>query len=385
MEEVGMYPTFLRPLPLSSRVLFSVLRYFRWAHVAIISSEDDLWEATGLELASSLRTLGLPVSTVVTMEADKDGPRRALQKVREADRVRVVIMSMPSVLIGGESQHRLLTKALEMRMISRGYVFIPYDTLLYSLPYNNAHYHVLRNDSQIRRAYDGVITITMDSGERNFYEAFRDAQARNEIRSHTPPEQVSPFFGTIYNMMYYTAMAAEQARMKGGGRWVTGDKLPTGEGGFEFEGFNQPLQAGKNREGMLGRYVVLDHSGTHDYLYSTHALEAIHVTGRIGGLKYLGRSIHFAGSTPYTDSSCWFSPYFTCTGGTDGVTLLFLFLLLTLLAACVIHIFLRIKRGGKIGIGAFTIGGEGPTKVVLTLDDLVFINTKLSMRVSFSF
>lgn len=88
MDTGGMYSTFLRPLPLSSRVLFSVLRFFSWAHVAIISEETDLWEATGQELASSLRALGLPVNPVVTMESDKDGPRRALTKVRQADRVR---------------------------------------------------------------------------------------------------------------------------------------------------------------------------------------------------------------------------------------------------------------------------------------------------------
>lgn len=88
MKNGGMYPTYLHPLPLSSRVLFTVLRYFRWAHVAIISEETDLWEATGQELASSLRALGLPVRPVVTMEDDKDGPQRALTKVRETDRVR---------------------------------------------------------------------------------------------------------------------------------------------------------------------------------------------------------------------------------------------------------------------------------------------------------
>lgn len=102
----------------------------------------------------------------------------------------VVIMCMPSVLIGGQSQYQLLTTALAMRMIDRGYVFIPYDTLLYSLPYKDAHYYLLGNDTKLRKAYDGVLTITMDSGERNFHEAFRDAQDSYEIRSSTPPEQV---------------------------------------------------------------------------------------------------------------------------------------------------------------------------------------------------
>ncbi|KAM9846381.1 retinal guanylyl cyclase 1 [Aulostomus maculatus] len=378
MNKGGMYPTFLRPLPLSSHVLFTVLRYFQWAHVAIISEETDLWEATGHELASSLRALGLPVNPVVTMEADKDGPRRALMKVREADRVRVIIMCMPSVLIGGQAQYQLLTTALAMRMIDRGYVFIPYDTLLYPLPYKDAFYYSLGNDTKLRRAYDGVITITVDSGERNFFEAFKDAQNSYEIRSSTPPEQVSPFFGTIYNMMYYIAMAAEQARANGG-RWVTGEILGTSKGDFEFEGFNQHLRAGRHGEGMQARYVVLDYSGIGNSLYSTHALEAAHTDGRTGGLKYLGRSIHFAGSTPYTDSSCWFSPYFACTGGLDTASVFFLLLFSLIFSGVAANVILHFKRSGRVGF-SFGGGGSGSTKVVLTLDDLVFINTQISKR-----
>lgn len=115
-------------------------------------------------------------------------------------------------------------------------------------------------------------------------------------------------------MMYYIAMAAEQARSSGG-HWVSGAILADSEGGFEFEGFNQKLQAGRNGEGMQAGYVVLDYNGMGTSLYSTHFLHASHTDCKTGGLKYLGRSVHFAGSTPYTDSSCWFSPYFACTGG----------------------------------------------------------------------
>uniref|UniRef100_A0A8D0CU82 Guanylate cyclase n=1 Tax=Sander lucioperca TaxID=283035 RepID=A0A8D0CU82_SANLU len=384
MDEGGMYSTFLRPLPLSSRVLFAVLRYFSWAHVAIISEETDLWEATGQELASSLRALGLPVNPVVTMESDKDGPRRALTRVRETDRVRVVIMCMPSVLIGGQAQYELLTTALSMRMIDRGYVFIPYDTLLYSLPYKDAAYYSLGNDTKLRKAYDGVLTITVDSGERNFYEAFKDAQDSFEIRSSTPPEQVSPFFGTIYNMIYYIAMAAEHARTNEG-RWVTGKILGDSKGGFEFDGFNQHLEAGKNGEGMQARYVVLDYSGHGNSLYSTHALEAAHTYGSFGGLTYLGRSIHFAGSTPYTDSMCWFSPYFACNGGEctkyQRIISHPVHVLCDFFEKDIFLVLFLSRRSGKVGLSFG--GGGGSTKVVLTLDDLVFINTQISKRVSF--
>ncbi|NP_571941.1 retinal guanylyl cyclase 1 isoform X2 [Danio rerio] len=376
-----MYPTFLRPLPLSSRVLFSVLRFFRWAHVGIVTAEGDMWEATGHELAASLRALGLPVGKVVTMEQDKEGPRQALQAIRDTDRVRVVIMCMHSALIGGEEQYQLLTTALEMRMIDRGYIFIPYDTLLYSLPYENVKYPILANDSKLRRAYDGVLTVTMDQGEQNFYEAFNAAQESFEIRGSTSAEEVSPFFGTIYNMIYYTAMAAEQSRASSGGRWVSGDLLSQNEGGFEFDGFNQRISGGTNGEGMQVRYAVLDSDGSGSSLYRTHALEASHTYGKYGGLKYLGKSIHFAGASPSSDANCWFSPYIACSGGLDGVTLFFLLMFFIVLIAGAGILFLQVRKYGAGGFfGAFIGGGGSPTKIVLTLDDLVFINTTLSRR-----
>lgn len=75
-------------------------------------------------------------------------------------------------------------------MIDRGYIFIPYDTLLYALPYKNATYSIFTKDTQLRRAYDGVLTITMDQGEQNFYEAFKEAQDSYEIHNSAEPDQV---------------------------------------------------------------------------------------------------------------------------------------------------------------------------------------------------
>uniref|UniRef100_A0A4W5RUC8 Guanylate cyclase n=1 Tax=Hucho hucho TaxID=62062 RepID=A0A4W5RUC8_9TELE len=351
--EDGQYPTFHRPLPLSSRVLFSMLRYFRWAHVVIVTSEDDLWKATGHELAASLRALGLPVSTVVTMEPDKDGPTKALKRIRELD---LVIMCMHSALIGGVAQYQLLTSALNIRMIDRGYVFIPYDTLTYSLP-KGTNFNALTNDSLLRKAYDAVLTITMDSGENTFYQSFKDAQEKFEIRTSTPPDQVSPFFGTIYNMIYYMAYAVEKSRMAAG-RWVDGETMLQSDGGVKFEGFNQQISSDEDGLGMLARYVVLDSDGG-DKLYMTHTLEAPHTLGKFGAVKYNGRSIHFAGSSPSTDSRCWFSPYITCGGGRWS------------------------SVGGSDRIGISFGGseeGEGPLKIVLNLNDLIFINTQTSIR-----
>ncbi|XP_076866949.1 retinal guanylyl cyclase 1 isoform X2 [Brachyhypopomus gauderio] len=380
----GSSPVVLRPMPLASHVLFAVLRYFRWAHVAVAVEQSDLWVETARELAASLRALGLPVRTVVNVSTEGDGPRSALEKIRGADRVRVVIMCMQSALMGGETQRTLLTTATHMRMVDRGYVFIPYDTLLYPLPYRNISYPALAEDAPLRRAYDGVLTITMDQGEQNFYEAFREAQERQEIRSTATPEQVSPFFASIYNMLYYTASVVEQTRAVGGGRWVSGDSLGQVQSGFQLAGFNQPLWAGDQGRGMQVQYVVLDTDGVGNTLHCTHVLEAENTDGVGGTLKYMGRSIHFAGASPGSDATCWFSTYVACSGGVDGLTFFFLFLLFCAFVAASLFLY-HMKKSGQVGIlGVFGGGGGGgPLKIVLTLDDLVFINTQYSKRKQF--
>uniref|UniRef100_A0A8D3C795 Guanylate cyclase n=1 Tax=Scophthalmus maximus TaxID=52904 RepID=A0A8D3C795_SCOMX len=326
----------LPPITPPSRVLFTVLRFFRWAHVGIITAPSNLWESTGQEVASALRAMGLPIGPVVTMETrHKVAAQEALGAIREADKVKVVIMCMSSVLIGGEEQRELLLAALEMGMVSDGYVFIPYDALLYAMPYQ------LTNNTQLRHAYSAVLTVTMAS-DQSFYEAFRKAQISREIRSVVAATEVSPVFGTIFNMVYFVAKAVEERRQAGGGRWVMGEQLVQSNGGFDFQGFNQVLYGGKEGRGLQARYVVLDSDG--DRLVPTHSLAPTHTDGTVGGLKPLGRSFTFPGGKPPQSSFCWFSPEEACSGG-------------------------KYRRTASV------------TKVMLTLDDIVFIDTQVSKKV----
>uniref|UniRef100_A0AAQ6IVQ2 Guanylate cyclase n=1 Tax=Anabas testudineus TaxID=64144 RepID=A0AAQ6IVQ2_ANATE len=263
-----------------------------------LSAPTDLWESTGQEVASALQALGLPIDPVVTMETD-DGAREALKVVREADKVKVVIMCMSSVLIGGEHQRRLLLAALDMGMISDGYVFIPYDALLYAMPYQ------LTNSTQLRHAYSAVLTVTMAS-DQSFYEAFRQAQMNCVMVCPELCLQVSPLFGTIFNMVYFVAKSVEERRQAGGGHWVTASVSL-----FCF--FFQVLYGGKEGRGLQARYVVLDSDG--DRLVPTHSLAPTHTDGKVGGLRSLGRSFVFPGGKPPTASFCWFSREEACTGG----------------------------------------------------------------------
>lgn len=101
---------------------------------------------------------------------------------------------MHSVLIGGEEQAALLKKAQEMGLTDGRYIFIPYDTLLYSLPYPNNSFYVLDNDRKLQEAYDAVLTITLESGNRTFYDAFREAKENGEIASEIEDTQVNILF-----------------------------------------------------------------------------------------------------------------------------------------------------------------------------------------------
>ncbi|XP_026173422.1 retinal guanylyl cyclase 2-like [Mastacembelus armatus] len=355
----------LPPITPPTRVLFTVLRFFRWAHVAVISAPTDLWKSTGEEVAFALRAMGLPIGPVVTMETNNGGPRKTLRAIRQADKVKVVIMCMSSVLIGGEHQRELLLAALDMGLVSDGYVFIPYDALLYSMPYQDTVFPQLSNSTQLRHAYSAVLTVTMAS-DQSFYEAFRHAQMTREIRSAVIATEVSPLFGTIFNMVYFVAKAVEERRQAGGGHWVRGEHLVQSDGGFDFPGFNQVLYGGKDGRGLQARYVVLDSDG--DRLVPTHTLAPTHTDGMIGGLSPLSRSFIFPGGHPPRASFCWFSPEKACSGGVEMMTMFFLFLLLCAVIGAFFFWVRKYKNEAK------------RTKLILTLNDIVFIDTQVSRK-----
>lgn len=148
------------------------------------------------------------------MENTPHGIRRTLSKVRKMKELRgefswncgfqhnkdkaaarmcppvVVILCMHSVLIGGEVQKLLLETAYDMEMIDGSLVFVPYDTLLYSLPYRNVTYPALRSNGKLLRAYDAVLTVTIDSPQTSFYESYREAMEKREVAGTLKPQEV---------------------------------------------------------------------------------------------------------------------------------------------------------------------------------------------------
>lgn len=102
----------------------------------------------------------------------------------------VIIMCMHSILVGGEPQAVFLLKAHKMGMTSGQYVFMTYDTLLYSVPYTNVSYPLLQNDSVLREAYDAVLTISVASELQSFNEAFIAAKRSGEVALPVQAEQV---------------------------------------------------------------------------------------------------------------------------------------------------------------------------------------------------
>uniref|UniRef100_A0A8C0U2S3 Guanylate cyclase n=1 Tax=Cyanistes caeruleus TaxID=156563 RepID=A0A8C0U2S3_CYACU len=315
---------FARTLPSPTQILLTIMKYFKWAHVGIIASSEDIWMYTAKESATVLRNHGLPVGIVTSNTNSLCSPC-----------VPVILLCMHSVLIGGQEQAALLTKALEMGLADGRYIFVPYDTLLYSLPYRNNSFSVFDNDSKLREAYDAVLTITLESGERTFYDAFREAKENGEIIMDLEATQVSPLFGTIYDAIYFMAMAMDSARRKG--VRASGPNIAVHTKNFSFPGFSHQVETDSCGKG-LNNYVILDTDGHGNQLLPTHLLDM-----SSGSVLSLGQSIHFPSEVPpKPDSSCWFDP--------DSILNNQLF--------------------------------RGPNKIILTLDDLIFIKPELHRKVS---
>uniref|UniRef100_A0A8C5CNA5 Guanylate cyclase n=1 Tax=Gadus morhua TaxID=8049 RepID=A0A8C5CNA5_GADMO len=238
LEDVQSHPSFSRSTPRPSRVLLSLLRYFRWAHVGIISSPEPVWYC-----------------------------------------------------------HLLLIADLFVRSVQTdgGLAFVPYDALLFSLPHRNVSYDALRTNGKLRRAYDAVLTVTVESAAAgDFYEAYGAAVASGEVG------KVSPLFGTIYNSVLLMAYALRSLRDSGD--WLSGGNLARHTQNLELEGFSHPIRTNGSSTALLN-FVVLDTDGLSWELRPTHRVE---LEGNM--VHFLGRDIHFPNAYgPSQDAACWFN------------------------------------------------------------------------------
>ncbi|XP_014749454.1 PREDICTED: retinal guanylyl cyclase 1-like, partial [Sturnus vulgaris] len=342
--------TLVNPLPAPAAVLHAVLRYFRWAHVAVVAAPQDLWVDTAQELATELRARGLPVTVVATAGEEEEEAEKALRKVQRADGVRVVVMCMHSVLLGGREQRVLLEKAEDLGMTDGSLVFIPYDALTFALPYRRVPYAVLANNTKLRLAYDAVLTVTVDSPDASFRDALEDAKKAYEVPANLDPAEVHPLFSTIYNSIYFLATAVEAARRSG--RWVMGTSVADHARDFRLEGFCQTFTV--NEDGDVSvPYVVLDTDGKGHHLWAVYGLEP-----GTRGLSYRSHSPHWPHSaSPATDAGCWFDSGAICNGGERP----------------------RWHRGDGRRIQQAQLM-KGPNKIILTMEDLTFINTQSSKQ-----
>ena len=88
LDDRSRHLTFARTVPSPTWVLLSLVRHFRWAHIGIISSAEDVWVDTGSKVADALRSYGLPVTTVVSTDKDPASIRLALTRVKRAENIR---------------------------------------------------------------------------------------------------------------------------------------------------------------------------------------------------------------------------------------------------------------------------------------------------------
>nr|XP_043888321.1 retinal guanylyl cyclase 2 isoform X2 [Solea senegalensis] len=368
LDRATGYPTFVRTVPFPTDVLFTVLKHFRWAGAVVVSSNEDIWVDTAGRVATALRNKGLPILLVTSIGINETEVQRTLLRIQAAGEVRVILMCMHSILVGGEQQAAFLLKAQKMGMTSGKYVFVPFDTLLYSVPYTNVSYVPLRNNSSLREAYDAVLTVTMASEPLSFNEAFTAAKRSEELTVALQAEQVNPLFGTIYDSLYLLAKSIHNVRRAG--MPLSGSNLAYYTKNTTFNGFNQKIKVDTAGE-VKTNYVILDTDNSGSQLYQTYNVDIVS-----GKLSFAGRSINFpGGSPPPSDSKCWFDKNAICTGGVEVTYIIVVLgvILTVAVGGLALSFFIR-RRLQQIQLV------KGPNRILLTLEDLTFINPQLSRK-----
>lgn len=82
------FPTFARTMPTPTKVLFHFMKYFRWAHIGVVSSNEDIWVDTARKVAGALRNHGLPIGIVTNMGNGEKGLKATLQAIKETHDLR---------------------------------------------------------------------------------------------------------------------------------------------------------------------------------------------------------------------------------------------------------------------------------------------------------
>ncbi|XP_075403900.1 guanylate cyclase D-like [Tenrec ecaudatus] len=353
-------------LPSAAHVLLSILRHFGWAHVAIVSAHQDIWVATAQQVATTFRMHGLPVGLVTSLGPGEQGATEVLKQLGRVDGLKAVVLCMHSALLGGPEQTALLSLAVAEGLADGRLVFLPYDTLLFSLPYHNRSYAALGDRGPLQQVYDTVLTVSLESSPT--HTVFAAARAGEEEAALLEPEQVSPLFGTIYDAVILLAHALNRSESQVAG--PSGAHLGSYTGGLDVDGFSQRIRTDEQGR-RLAQYVILDTDGWGSQLVPTHILDV-----GTWQVQPLGRAIHFpGGAPPARDSGCWFDPNRLCMQGVQSLGSL-----LALVLACVL-----VLAGGaltcliRFGVQQLRLV-RGPHRVLLTTQELTFIHRPPSSR-----
>ncbi|XP_045871891.1 guanylate cyclase D-like [Meles meles] len=353
-------------LPSAAHVLLSIMRHFGWAHVAIVSSHQDIWVATAQQVAMTLRTHGLPVGLVTSLGPGEQGATEVLEQLCSVDSLKIVVLCMHSALLGGLEQTALLSRAWARGLADGRLVFLPYDTMSFALPYRNHSYLALSDSGPLREVYDAVLTISLESGPTD--KAFEAAVASEEAATHLEPEQVSPLFGTIYDAVVLMIHALNRSQSHGAR--LSGAHLGDHTGALNVAGFSQRIRTDEKGR-RLAQYVILDTDGQGSQLVPTHILDT--GTWRV---QPLDRAIHFpGGAPPARDSSCWFDPDTLCVRDAQPPGSLLAFALACLLALAGGALMCLIR----LGIQQLQLV-RGPHRILLTAQELTFIHRPPSRR-----
>ncbi|XP_037377957.1 guanylate cyclase D-like [Talpa occidentalis] len=353
-------------LPSAAHVLLSIMRHFGWARVAIVSSHQDIWVATARQVAMTLRMHGLPVGLVTSLGPGEQGTTEVLKQLCSVDGLKIVVLCMHSALLGGSEQTALLSQAWAQGLADGRLVFLPYDTMLFALPYRNRSYPALGDGGPLQAVYDAVLTISLESVPAD--KAFKAAGVSAEEAACWEPEQVSPLFGTIYDAVVLLAHALNRSESHRTG--LSGAHLGDHIRTLDVAGCGQRIRTDEKGR-RLAQYVILDTDGQGSQLVPTHILD----TGT-WQVQPLGRAIHFPGGVPPArDSKCWFDPNTLCMRGLQPPGSL-----LSLVLACGL-----LLAGGALtclmrwGIQQLRLV-RGPHRILLTAEELTFIHRPLSRR-----
>ncbi|XP_077994091.1 atrial natriuretic peptide receptor 1-like [Glandiceps talaboti] len=225
LSDKGLYPTFARtvaPYTKLTGFFLSIFQHYNWTHIAILTSNENLWKSAALVIQDELTENGIVVSAFEEFSpGHKESTIEDIQKQHRAVENAAHVSRVFILYVYGGDTRNLILHAYDKGLLNgeNAFFLIEISTLDVRFARNTWMAEDGRDEDAIK-AFEGIFEINYYEPDNAEYEEFKQkVRARSEDAPfyHVMPANMEVFLNAafLYDAVYLYALALNQSLSEG--------------------------------------------------------------------------------------------------------------------------------------------------------------------------